>query len=238
MVWLTVAVVVFLWLASTGRITTIDIILFCTIVPSIVLHEIAHGVVALACGDDTAKRAGRLTLNPLKHIDPLGTIILPAIMILAGFGWFGWAKPVPVNLGKLRHPRNQGVLVSLAGPATNVVLAAAAAGVFRLLGGPASITADGGLPLWGNVLFYGGLINLWLAAFNMLPIPPLDGSVLLERLLPRRLWPKYLRIRPYTLPILVAVVLVAATFHSTALGNLELHTEVWWGHVLGLQIAA
>ena len=97
------------------------------IVPSIILHEISHGWVANFFGDDTAKRAGRLSLNPMVHIDPIGTLIVPALLALGGFGVFGWAKPVPVNTGRLRSPRNQGVLVALAGPFTNAVLALASA---------------------------------------------------------------------------------------------------------------
>ena len=95
------------------------IIAIAVLIPSVILHEISHGWVALAFGDDTAKRAGRLTLNPIAHIDPFGTIILPALLILTTGRAFGYAKPVPVNVGKLRSPRNQGLLVSLAGPAVN-----------------------------------------------------------------------------------------------------------------------
>ena len=109
-----------------AQITQLEVIIFCVLVPSLILHEVAHGWVALACGDDTAKRAGRLSLNPMRHVDVVGTLIVPAVTVLAGWGFFGWAKPVPVNLSKLRSPRNQGVLVALAGPATNVVLAALA----------------------------------------------------------------------------------------------------------------
>src|SRR3989442_8164733 len=95
------------------------LILLAVLVPSVMLHEISHGAVALAFGDDTAKRAGRLTLNPIANIDPFGTIILPLILALSGAGMFGWAKPVPVNPARLRHPRQEALLVSLAGPPTN-----------------------------------------------------------------------------------------------------------------------
>ena len=99
------------------------LLLFAVVVPSIILHELAHGVTALAFGDDTARRAGRLTLNPVRHIDPLGTLVLPAVLALAGLGAFGYAKPVPINPSRMRHPRNDAVVVSLAGPATNLALA-------------------------------------------------------------------------------------------------------------------
>jgi len=101
-----------------------EIIIFCVVVPSIILHEVMHGFVANAFGDDTAKRAGRLSLNPVVHVDPVGTLIVPALLSLSGIGVFGWAKPVPVNVGRLRSPRNEGVVVSLAGPLVNAVLAA------------------------------------------------------------------------------------------------------------------
>jgi Zn-dependent protease len=168
---------------------------------SIILHEISHGWTALSLGDDTAKRAGRLSLNPLVHIDPFGSVILPALLIISGTGFlFGWAKPVPVNVARLRHPRNDAVLTSLAGPATNlvlVVLADAALHVFH----PETF--------WPvALLLYAGLLNLLLACFNLLPIPPLDGSALVERLLPRKWWGPYLAIRPYTLILVFGLVII------------------------------
>src|SRR5271155_414199 len=128
--WIVAGVAVFIALVAHHNISSQDIILFCVIVPSIILHEISHGWVARFFGDHTAERAGRLTLNPVVHVDPVGTLIVPALLALGGFGVFGWAKPVPVNTANLRSPRNQGVLVSLAGPFTNAVLAALGAIVF------------------------------------------------------------------------------------------------------------
>jgi Zn-dependent protease len=185
--------------------------------------------VALACGDDTAKRAGRLTLNPIPHIDPIGTIVVPAIMAIAGGGFFGWAKPVPVNIGKLHSPRNQGVLVSLAGPGTNVVLAAIAAVVFKLTYDPLAtfklVSLDG-------VMLYLGLVNISLAIFNMIPIPPLDGSVLLERMLPRAWWPAYLRLRPYTMPLVMVLVLLNWQLNPGPITWMFEQVQNWWLHLL------
>src|SRR5580704_12044882 len=113
--WVVAGVLVFVALYHYHHITKQELIVFCVIVPSIILHEVSHGVVANAFGDDTAKRAGRLSLNPVVHVDPVGTLIVPALLSLSGIGVFVWAKPVPVNVGRLRSPRNQGVLVSLAG---------------------------------------------------------------------------------------------------------------------------
>jgi Zn-dependent protease len=104
-------------------VSSTTLLVLVVVIPSIILHEIAHGVVALWCGDDTAKRAGRITLNPIRHIDPMGTLVLPVLLALSGLGAFGYAKPVPVNPARMRHPRNDAVLVSLAGPATNLILA-------------------------------------------------------------------------------------------------------------------
>jgi len=220
------------------RINETDVILFCVLIPSIILHEIAHGWVALAFGDDTAKRAGRLTLNPLAHIDIVGTIIVPILLIWSGWGFFGWAKPVPVNVAKLRSPRNQGVLVSLAGPATNVVLCLIAAIGFHVFGAiHAFYGRSGSLPVWVLILVYLGLANLYLAVFNMLPIPPLDGSVLVERMLPGSWWPRYLELRRYTLPLILIFVVLAQYIHdgnTNLLSHLSGSVQNWWLTLLGV----
>ncbi len=169
--WVVAGVVVFFALYRSHHITEQELIVFCVIVPSIILHEVSHGWVANAFGDDTAKRAGRLTLNPVAHVDPVGTLIVPALLSLAGAGVFGWAKPVPVNVGRLRKPRNQGVLVSLAGPATNAVLAAIFAVVFIEVIRP-RLSPFGQLSTVAQIVFYAGLVNVWLCIFNLIPIPP------------------------------------------------------------------
>jgi Zn-dependent protease len=202
--WTVGIVAVVALLLSAHRITSDEVIYFCVIIPSVILHEIAHGWVANLCGDDTAKRAGRLTLNPIPHIDPVGTLILPAIMLVSTGFLFGWAKPVPVDLSRLRSPRNQGVLVALAGPATNAALVAIAAITFRVVYSHATTLSIG-----VRIVLYLGLANLILALYNMIPIPPLDGSVLIERALPARWWPGYLRLRAYMLPALIVFFLLS-----------------------------
>ena len=177
-----------------------DLIFFGVLVPSIILHEVAHGAAALVFGDPTAKEAGRLTLNPFPHIDPFWTIILPAIMVFYTGQAFGMAKPVPVNQGRMRSPRNHGLVTSLAGPATNIALAALALGVFRL-GRPGS-------PV-GEVVAFFGLANVILAAFNLLPIPPLDGSAVVERVLPQRWLVPYLQLRRYSFFVFIGLFLLA-----------------------------
>ncbi len=176
---------------------------------SVILHEVTHGVVALGFGDDTAQKAGRLTLNPLPHVDLFGTLVLPTVLVLAGASPFGWAKPVPVSPRKLRSPRNHTVVVSVAGPATNIVLALLAALVLRSLHPDTALLtlygADASLA--DRALFSLGAVNVILAVFNLIPIPPLDGSALVERLLPARWWPPYLRVRQYSMVILLVLVL-------------------------------
>ena len=175
-----------------------DVVIFGCLVVAVILHEISHGVVALIYGDDTAKRAGRLTLNPLPHIDPLGSVILPAMAVLAGAPVLGWAKPVPVNPSKLRDPRRQMLYVGLVGPCTNFALMMLAAIAARALSGGAT---GSGIDLY--IVFRAfALVNLFLGIFNLLPIPPLDGSSLIERFLPRNWLPTWWKIRPFGFLIL------------------------------------
>jgi len=199
-------------LAHSVSLTTI--LVFVVVVPSIILHEISHGVVALACGDDTAKRAGRLTLNPLAHVDPIGTVVMPAVLALSGLGAFGYAKPVPINPRRMRHPRNDSLLVSLAGPACNLVLAGVSIVLLRA-DGRAPLVHEalqfgyiGALSAGLQVLFLLGFLNVSLAVFNLLPLPPLDGSAVIERLLPASAWPTWLKVRTYAMPALLILVLL------------------------------
>jgi Zn-dependent protease len=187
------------------HLTQFEIIFYAVLIPSIILHEVSHGWVALAFGDDTAKRAGRLTLNPVAHVDPFGTILLPLILVLTTGRAFGYAKPVPVNPRNLRNPRQQSVLVSLAGPAINIALALAAALVLRMAG-------LGNLDLFKKVVYGAGYANVILAAFNLIPIPPLDGSAVIERFLPRAWWPRYMQIRQYSMGVLLILVLLLPQF--------------------------
>jgi Zn-dependent protease len=210
--WIIAGIAVVVVLIRTHHITKVEIMYFCALFPSVILHEVSHGAVAQAFGDDTAKRAGRLTLNPIPHIDPVGTIILPVLLVLSGHGVIGWAKPVPVNLGRLRHPRNEGVLVALVGPGVNIVLAAICAVVYRTMATvPEKQVLKFGFlagPTWLQFIFLAGVVNVWLAAFNLIPLPPLDGSAVVERLLPASLLPGYYRIRPFTLILPLIVVLL------------------------------
>jgi Zn-dependent protease len=187
----------------------VTIVFFVALVASIILHEISHGVVALWFGDDTARRAGRLTLNPIPHIDPFGSIILPAMGALAHIPVIGWAKPVPVNPNRLRNHRRDMLLVSLAGPATNLSLMLVAAYIARSLYKPpfgvnVITLADLSWPVLVALIF--AQVNLFLGLLNLLPIPPLDGSALLERVLPREWLPGWYRFRPYGIIVLFVLV--------------------------------
>ena len=174
------------------------------IVIAIVFHEVAHGYVAWRLGDDTAHRQGRITLNPLRHIDPFGTIILPLILALSVGFPFGYAKPVPVNPGRLRHPRRDMVLVAAAGPATNVVLAIAAS---LLLHG-VNLLPPAAAQWLGQNLLNAILVNLILAIFNTLPLPPLDGGRVAVGLLPDALAYRLARLERFGFLILIAVIVV------------------------------
>jgi Zn-dependent protease len=173
------------------------------VVPAIVLHEVAHGLSANMLGDPTAKAQGRLTLNPIKHIDPLGSIIVPGALFLAHyFGLtrslmlFGWAKPVPVNFRNLRPRRLGMALVAVAGPLTNMALAF----IFsRLYIWPALSNAT-------QICAWGVMLNLTLAVFNMMPIPPLDGSRVVTSLLPTNLAYHYSRLEPFGIIIVILLL--------------------------------
>ena len=183
------------------------IIYFGCLVVAVILHEISHGVVALWFGDRTAKEAGRLTLNPVPHIDPFGSIVLPAMGAIVGLPVFGYAKPVPVNPSRLHKPRRDMLYVSLAGPATNLTLMLVAAISARLLyeNGPQVILYDQ-LPLGTRIVFTFAVVNLLLGLFNLLPIPPLDGSAVLERALPARWLPQWYKFRPYGMLVLLVLI--------------------------------
>ena len=179
---------------------------------AIILHEIAHGLVAYRRGDDTAARAGRLTLNPLPHIDPFGSVALPLLLAVVGSPFlFGWAKPVPVNFSRLHDPQRDMVAVALAGPGTNVVLAVA----FALLARAFS-EADWQLPYLAAVIAV--QINIVLAVFNMIPILPLDGGRVLFGLLPRAPALAFARLEPYGMLIVMALLFTGAL--SSVLGPL------------------
>jgi Zn-dependent protease len=184
-----------------------DVIRYGVLFPSIIVHEVSHRWFALLFGDDTAKKAGRLTLNPIAHVDPFGTVILPAILMLTAGSAFGYARPVPVSPSRMRSPRNQSLITSLAGPAVNITLALLSAALIRfvLLDQLVGQVLDDG-PLLARIVFELGYVNVILAAFNLIPIPPLDGSAVIERLLPRQAWPTYLRLRQYSMLFLFLVI--------------------------------
>ena len=189
---------------------TLALILIPCLVVAIVFHEVAHGWVALALGDTTARDMGRLTLNPIRHVDPVGTLLVPGALALFGGPIFGWAKPVPVNQRRLDNPRYGMMAVAAAGPGTNILLALLAAVLFGVVAGFA-INWGVMVPEWLMTAFASFiLINAFLALFNMLPIPPFDGSHIVGGLLPpswARHWQKL-----QALGMLLIVVLIAATW--------------------------
>jgi Zn-dependent protease len=223
-----IAVALIAILLRTHKISRFEIIYFCVLIPSIILHEISHGVVALAFGDDTAKRAGRLTLNPIRHIDPVGTLLVPAVLSLSGIGAYGWAKPVPVSTNRLRSPRNHTVVVSLVGPLTNFILAALV-GVGYVLATPLATRQGFAYPgLLSQILFLAGIANIVLGVFNLIPCPPLDGAAVLERLLPARMLPEYYRIQPALMFLPFVLILLFHNQWAQLIG----HVINWWSGLL------
>ncbi|MDP8959027.1 MAG: site-2 protease family protein [Actinomycetota bacterium] len=177
----------------------LDVVLFLALLlPSVILHEVMHGWLALRLGDHTARRAGRLTLNPIRHIDPFGSVILPGLLALARAPVFGWAKPVPVNPATFRNPLPGMALVAIGGPLTNLALAFGAA---RLV--LPQVTGTGARLTLGFVF-----LNVVLAVFNLLPIPPLDGSRVVRLFLPPKGRALLAQVEPYGILIIFALLFV------------------------------
>ena len=204
------------------------VILIPCLIIAIVFHEVAHGWTALALGDPTAKEQRRLSLNPIRHVDPIGTLLVPGALALFGGPIFGWAKPVPVRGDRLRDPRFGMVAVATAGPATNLVLAFIGALVFGAV--PGTIIASGGTPPdW--LLSAGGmfiLINVFLALFNLLPIPPFDGSHIVGGLLPPKWAANWQKLQ--SMGMLFFIILIAATWafpNSGLIENTVLPPVLW-----------
>ncbi|MET3827968.1 Zn-dependent protease [Sphingomonas sp. PvP055] len=183
------------------------------LVIAIVFHEVAHGYVARIFGDPTADRLGRLTLNPIRHVDPIGTVVLPMILAIAHAPIFGWAKPVPVDAMRLRNPRRDMMLVALAGPATNFVLA-----TFAALSLGAFVGLHGGIPAQGaphtvagfvfDSLYSFVLVNVFLGVFNLIPLPPFDGGHVVQGLLPRAAAIQYSKLARFGFPLLLVLLFV------------------------------
>jgi Zn-dependent protease len=175
------------------------------VIVAVTFHEAAHGFVAYLLGDDTAWRLGRVSFNPAKHIDPFGTILLPGLLLLLHAPFlFGYAKPVPVNFGRLQSPRRDMMLVAAAGPAMNIALAVIASLAFHLVG---YLPVTAGRWLADN-LKNALILNVVLAVFNLFPLPPLDGGRILVGILPKAVAGPVARLEPYGLAILIGLLIV------------------------------
>jgi len=199
---------------------------------SVMIHECAHGLVALLFGDDTAKREGRLSLNIMRHIDLVGTIILPLILLMTRSGIiFGWAKPVPVRAGRLRNPARDYTLVSLAGPISNMLLAFAFASVL-----PLSMIIFKGHGIYLSIakfVLFGVRINIILGMFNLLPIPPLDGSHVLAYLLPYPLSVRYQQMARYGILIMLILILTDSLKYPFLFADFISRTLINWMYNVG-----
>lgn len=199
---------------------------------AITLHEVAHGYVAYYFGDQTAKLSGRLSLNPIKHIDPIGTVLVPLLMLFVSSFIFGWAKPVPVDPRNLRNPRKDMAIVALAGPLANLLMAL----FWGLIAKLGLIATDAGHPWMGVPLGYMGgagiMINVVLGVLNLLPFPPLDGGKVLASILPPRAAYYLAQIEPYS--FLILILLLVTGVLSAIIKPLVLITISFIGFIFGL----
>jgi len=199
---------------------------------SVVVHEFCHGWAAHTRGDDTAERAGRLTLNPAAHVDPFGTIFLPMLCVLTGSPMFGWAKPVPFDPKRLKDPRRDTMRVALMGPVANVALAFVAAIAFKIV----SVVPGMGVEtrsLWLEVALFAATLNLFLAFFNLLPVHPLDGSKVLSGVLARPIARIYNRHIPYG-GFIILLMLVTGTLGAIVMPAIRFTLDLWtWIGLLG-----
>ncbi len=183
------------------------VIQFAVVMFAISVHEAAHAWTADRFGDPTARLQGRVTLNPVPHIDLIGTIIFPLLLVFMGQPVFGWAKPVMVNPYNLRHPRRDHMYIAAAGPVSNLAVAISSTVLFLILKKTGLYPANGGvIDIVAVILFYLIVINVFLALFNLIPVPPLDGSGILEGLLYGEALRIYLSIKPYGFIILIGVI--------------------------------
>jgi Zn-dependent protease len=200
------------------------LILIPCLVIAIVFHEVAHGYAAKALGDNTASERGRLTLNPIPHVDPIGTLLVPGALALFGGPVFGWAKPVPVNARRLNNPRYGMMAVAAAGPGINFALALIGAVVFGLIGGMELAydsnsfgglileDAEGQMAVGATAVFYFILLNLFLGMFNLLPIPPFDGSHIVGGLLPDRMRAQWVKLQQIGMVLLLGLIAASWVF--------------------------
>ena len=213
-------------LIASGRISTDEIILYLAIVASVIVAGTATSIVARWQSGTGSKG---VVPGALSRVDPLGTLVIPALLVLSGIGYFGWLRPVPQVTGSFNN-RNPFVVRSLVGPATSLVLMVGCAVVFRATVGDPML---GGWPWSARVAYLSGYMNLWLVVIALVPVPPLAGSVVLERLLPVGAWARYARIRPHLLAISVGIVVLTLMLHiglTSALSSLLLG---WWGALTG-----
>jgi Zn-dependent protease len=228
--WIVVGVAAVVLLVRSGHISTFAFLMVLTLVPSVILHELAHGWAAQAFGDDTPARAGRLTANPVPAIDPFGTVVIPILLALTTLGVVGWAKPMPWNANRVRH---HALFVTLVGPGLNIALAVFFGIVYRYVI-PFHDKLAFAVPVPGTFVaqfvFVAGYVNAILALVNLIPLPPLDGSAVVDRMLPAHAVESYHRIAPFTM----FIPLVILIFVPSAYDTIFAHIINEWARLVGI----
>ena len=222
--------------SSLTETLTMILALVPALVIAIVFHEVAHGYVAKLLGDPTASQQGRLSLNPIRHVDPVGTLLVPAGMYLLSGAAFGWAKPVPVNARRLRNPRYGMMAVAAAGPASNLLLGAIGAVLLGMLVYLTDMSqTELANSLTVTMLVYFMQINVFLALFNLLPIPPFDGSHILQGLLPREASRIFGNLQQYGMFVIIVIIAASMAFGTGFISSIVLPPVNWMmGHYLAL----
>jgi len=218
-------------LIATGRISRNETIAYVVLIPAVLLHELAKRIASRLLVDRASGASGHPSLSLRATIDPIGTLLVRALLLLGGVGLFGWARRSVTPATGLRWRRDIPVLVALTGVVVSLLMLIPAALIFSAAQGS---SLEAGRPLLATVAYFFGLANLWIGLVNLIPIPPLDGCVVLERFLPTRAWPRYLKVRPYLLAGFIGVIFIDVSLHFGIVNSVTIALSNLWGSILGL----
>ena len=218
-------------LVATGRISRNETIAYVVLIPAVLFHEVAKRIANRLIVDRSPGVKGHPSLSPRATIDPIGTLLVPALLLLGGGVLFGWARRSVTTPTGGRWRRDIPVLVALTGVAANLLILIPTALIFSATHGS---IVEAGEPLLATVAYFFGLANLWIGLVNLIPIPPLDGSVILERFLPSRAWPRYLKVRPYLLAGFIGAIFLDVSLHLGIVRSVAIALSNLWDSILGL----